>query len=151
LIVVADTDIFMQHFTDRSGKTDFIVFLVLMAGTAFRYSGQFRNKNVFWQNAVKNSPSSPLAHRNRGAMLYLDGDMEGAAGEYKAALQLNENEQMVHNNLGLIFLRQGNYSEAERYFRKEININPNFANAYYNLGLVYWAQKKTHDAAFMWK
>ena len=115
------------------------------------YSRNFKDKMAFWKNAAENSPHYPLAHRNLGAMEYLNGDLVNAEKEYKIALAENPTEQMAHNNLGLIYADENKLAEAEDEYKKEIEINPYYDNAYYNLGLLYWQEKKYDEAISNWK
>jgi hypothetical protein len=117
----------------------------------FVHSRNFTNKLSFWQNAVQNSPHYPLAHRNLGAIEYLDGNIDEAEKEYKIALELNPNEPMAHSNLGLVYAQQNKLAEAEEEYKKEIEINPNYDNVYYNLGLLYWNEKRYDEAISNWK
>ena len=116
-----------------------------------RHSFNFANRLAFWNNAAQNSPHYPLAHRNLGAMEYLDGNLENAEKEFKAALELNPNEEMAHNNLGLVYVSKGKLKEAEEEYKKELEINPYYDNAYFNLGLLYFEQKKYDEAINNWK
>ena len=115
------------------------------------HSQNFKNRMNFWQNAVKNSPHLPLAHRNMGAMYYLEGLFDKAETEYKESLELNPYEQMVYNNLGLIYMNSDRFQEAEEEFKKEIEINPYYDTVYYNLGLLYYKQGKFEQAEALWK
>ncbi len=131
--------------------TTIVVLLFLLSLITFTYSFSFRDRLSFWTNAATNSPHSPLAHRNLGAMYYLDGQMDKAEPEYKKALALNPLEQMAHNNLGLIYMDRGNLSEAENEYKKELAVNPNYDNAHFNLGIVYAKEGKLKEAQDLWK
>ena len=126
-----------------------LIIIILSVITLFHIQA-FKNRMNFWQNAVKNSPHSPLAHRNLGAMYYLDGFLDKAEAEYLGALNLNPAEQMVHNNLGLIYMNQGQFQEAEKEFEQEVKINPLYENVYYNWGLLYYELGKTKEAEALW-
>jgi hypothetical protein len=115
------------------------------------HSRNFVDKLAFWENAVQTSPHHPLAHRNLGAMEYLNGDLVNAEKESKIALELNPNEQMAHNNLGLIYANENKFAEAEIEYKKELENNPYYDNAYYNLGLLYWQEKRPDEAITNWK
>ena len=115
------------------------------------HSQNFKNRMNFWQNAVKNSPHLPLAHRNMGAMYYLEGLFDKAETEYKKSLELNPYEQMVHNNLGLIYMNTNRFEEAEEEYKKEIEINPYYDTVYYNLGLLYYKQGRLSEAEALWE
>ena len=93
----------------------------------------FQNRLIFWQSAVFSSPSSPIAHRNLGAMLYLDGRKDEAIVQYQLALQANKNEPMAHNNIGLIYMEKGDLQAAESEFKRELEINPGYDKTLINL------------------
>jgi tetratricopeptide (TPR) repeat protein len=125
--------------------------LIILSVITLIHSSNFRNRMNFWQNAIKTSPHSPLAHRNMGAMYHLDGFLDKAEREYIEALKLNPAEQMVHNNLGLIYMNQGDFTKAEGEFLKEIEINPYYDNVYFNFGLLRYKQGRIDDAAILWQ
>jgi len=128
------------------------IFLILLcSAVTFTYSGQFKDRNTFWKNAVKNSPHSPLAHRNRGAMYYLEGKKDKAIEEYNQSLALNPSEPMAHNNIGLIYMDRGDFKTAEEEFKKEIAVNPKYDTVHFNLGLLYYKQKRFDEAVLLWK
>lgn len=111
----------------------------------------FKDRMAFWRNARENSPHSPLAHRNLGAMYFLDGKMNEAEEEFKESLKLNPKEQMAHNNLGLIYMNRGNLEEAEKEYDKELENNPTYDNAYLNKGILYYKLGKFYEAIDAWK
>ncbi len=123
-----------------------LVFMVLN----FFHTAKFRDKLVFWQNAVIDAPHHPLAHKNLGAMYYLDKNLDSAEKEYKIALELNPNEVMTHNNLGLIYMERKDYAKAEEEYKKELEINPQYDNAYFNYGLLLYTTGRADDAEKFW-
>lgn len=127
------------------------VLIVLLSAVTFNYSYQFADQYLFWKNAVKHAPHSPLAHKNLGAMYHLDKNIDQAEKEYLEALKLNDREFMVYNNLGLIEAARGNYKLAEQYYMKEIKINPLYDNVYYNLGILRLGQKRLDEAKTSFK
>ena len=124
--------------------------LVGYAAITFLYEGDYRDRLHFWKSAAASSPHLPLAHRNLGAMYYLDGDFIHASDEFQTAAALNPKEPMVHNNLGLILMRSGKLPEAEGEFNRELAINPGYDNALFNLGLVYYRAGKPDLAEAFW-
>jgi tetratricopeptide (TPR) repeat protein len=115
-----------------------------------QHTENFRDRLVFWQNAVKTSPSCAFAHQNAGAMYYLDTRMDDAKKEFSKALELNPDEPMAHNNLGLIYAGKKMFPEAETEYLQEIKINPGYDNVYYNLGLLYYNEKRFEEAEKAW-
>jgi len=144
----------LSHFIETTAKNIniallFALLLVLFVTTLI-YSRNFQNKISFWNNAVNNSPHAPLAHRNLGAMYWIDGRPFDAEPEYLKALELNPYEPMAHNNLGLIYAQRGDYDNAFKEYEAELKNNPNYDNAFYNMGLAYWSAGKKEDAAKSW-
>lgn len=129
------------------------VFLLVVLSFSFLnllHSSKFKDRISFWSSAVKTSPSHPLAHKNLGAMYYLDGRYNEAKEEFLKAAKINFEEPMIHNNLGLIYMRENNLEKAKEEFELELKINPNYDNALFNLGLLYWNQGDKQKAAEMW-
>lgn len=151
-IVILETDFIKKiDFKKRSSLIIVSILIFIFSAITLFHSRNFVNRLAFWNNAVKNSPHYPLAHRNLGAMEYLDGNINKAEEEYKKALELNPQEEMAHNNLGLVYVKQNKFKEAEEEYKKEIAINPNYDNVYYNLGLLYWNTKRYDEAIDNWK
>jgi lipoprotein NlpI len=151
-IILLETDLVKK--IDLKKKSVLIVvgsFVLAFSIMTIVYSRNFANRLVFWENAAQNSPHYPLAHRNLGAMYYLDGNINDAEKEFKTALELNPNEEMAHNNLGLVYANQNKLAEAEEEYKKELENNPYYDNAYYNLGLLYWGQKRYEEAKDSWR
>jgi tetratricopeptide (TPR) repeat protein len=131
---------------DAAGLT-----LAALALIAFVHSRAFADRLSFWQSAAATSPHSPLAHRNLGAMYYLDGQLEPAEAEYRKALGLNPGEPMAHNNLGLIYVQQGRLKEAEAEYRQEMAVNPKYDNVFLNFGILCYKEGRFEEAAAFWK
>lgn len=138
-------------FTPRRCKAAGIAIVGLFAAITFLHSGNFKDRLSFWENAAQKSPHSPLAHRNLGAMYYLDGLPDKAEAEYKTSLELNPSEQMAHNNIGLIYVGRGNFQEAEEEYKKELAVNPLYDDAHFNMGLLYYKMGDFKKAEYLWK
>lgn len=117
----------------------------------FFHQNVFADKFTFWLNASENSPSSPLAQRNLGAMYHLEKKYDLAEKYYKRTIEINDLEPMVHSNLGLIYANRGDLTGAEREYLKEISFNPGYDNAHFNLGLLYYATKRIEQAKKEWE
>lgn len=128
-----------------------IVMILLFLSVTVMHSLNFRDRLVFWKRAVRDSPHSAFAHKNLGAMFYLDDNLQPAGDEFKKAYELNPRETMVHNNLGLIFMRAGKFAEAEGEFQEELRINPAYDNVHYNYALLKYRQGKPEEAVALWE
>ncbi|MFH0855806.1 MAG: tetratricopeptide repeat protein [Candidatus Omnitrophota bacterium] len=151
-ILLLETDIMKKlDFGLKRNFTAASAVIILFAAITFFHTGNFRDKLSFWLNAVKNSPHSPLAHRNLGAMYYLEGSLDKAEPEYKKALELNALEPMAHNNLGLIYASRGELEAAEEEYKMELAVNPDYDDVRFNLGILYYNQGKPEEAEKLWK
>jgi hypothetical protein len=152
IIVLLETDLFKGFDLKRlKYALPATLVLLLFAGLTFSHLEDFRDRLHFWANAARTSPHSPLAHRNLGAMYYLDGQPDKAEPEYQKALELNPQEPMAHNNLGLIYMARGRFKAAEAEYNKELEINPDYDNALFNLGLLYAREGRFKDARALWE
>ena len=128
------------------------LFILLIFCTITVIHGQnFKNRLSFWNDATVHSPHAPLAHRNLGAMLFLNGRMDEAKPEFEKSLELNPEEQMAHNNLGLIYMNKGEFEKAEKEYDEELKINPYYDNAYANRGILYYKMGRFDEAVDSWK
>ncbi|NCC24322.1 MAG: tetratricopeptide repeat protein [Deltaproteobacteria bacterium] len=86
----------------------------------------------------KPQPQSPtLRHINRGAILHVNGDLEGAREQYEQALSLEPANATALNNLGFVLAQQGQLSEAMQCYERAIALAPERSTAYSNLGNAY--------------
>lgn len=128
-----------------------VLIVCVFAGSSYVYAQAYQNRISFWSHAVKQSPHSPLAHRNYGAMHFLDGHYHEAEKGFLTALELNPREPMVHNNLGLIYMNRGDFINAEKFLKAEIYYFPTYDNAYLNLGILYAKQDLWEKAVTAWE
>lgn len=151
-LILAETGAVQRFFRSKKAPIVFVIIvIVVFSSINFVHSKNFKERTVFWKNAAENSPHSPLAHRNLGAMYYLDGELDKAEGEYKKSLELNPFEEMAHNNLGLVYADKGDLNKAEEEYQKEIEINPIYDDVHFNLGLLYYKKGEKEKAAESWK
>ncbi len=127
-----------------------VLFIFIFSAITLVHSYNFKDRLMFWKNAVKTSPHSPLAHRNLGAMYYLDKKYDMAQSEYRKSLELNPREPQAHNNLGLIFMNKGQFKEAEQEYAKELENNPDYDDVHFNFGLLRYRQGRFKDAENLW-
>ncbi len=152
IILLLETDLIRNNIDlHKKGLALSVLVIVLFSALTFINSGHYKDRLTFWESAVKTSPRHPLAHRNLGAMYYLDGMPDKAESEYRKTLELAPNEPMVHNNLALIYMDRNRLKEADAEFMKEIAINPAYDNAHFNLGLLYYKEGRLKEAEAQWK
>jgi WD40 repeat protein len=77
---------------------------------AFHLAGDFFRAIPAWRVALKYNPKDYFAHNNLGALLYEAGRKNEAAGEFKAAINLNiddEDHYEAHTNYAKYLLDKG--------------------------------------------
>mgnify|MGYP002347915773 CR=1 FL=1 len=153
LIILAESDWLysLSKINNKIYLSVTLIIIITFGAINFFHQNNFRDRLSFWINASENSPSSPLAQRNLGAMYHLDKKLELAEKYYQKAIELNDLEPMVHTNLGLIYASRGSFGPAEREYLKEISFNPDYDNAHFNLGLLYFGMKKYDLATEEWQ
>jgi len=79
-----------RFFTSKMVMVISLVVISCFTFLTIRHLPNFKNNISFWSFAVSKSPNSPLAHRNYGAMLYFNGQLDEAEEQYKEALKSYE-------------------------------------------------------------
>jgi Tfp pilus assembly protein PilF len=152
IIMMLETD--MLKNLDMEKPRVFLICAAVIAVLSFMsfiHSRDFSGGKVFWENAVRTSPHSSLAHRNLGVIYYMNGQIDEAEKEYRKAFDLNPYEPAIHTSLGLIYFKRGKYRAAEEEFKKEISLNPFSSDVHHDLGRVYAAQQRYKEATAEWK
>jgi tetratricopeptide (TPR) repeat protein len=84
--------------------------------------------------ATLEDPSHVAAHRERGHMLWRNGELEAAEQSIRAALGLNEDDPWAHDYLGHIFSSSGQTEDAKREFLRAVNLRTDVPIFHCNLG-----------------
>lgn len=92
------------------------------------------------------SQIDPEEHNRLGVKYLSEGNLDSAAGEFKAAAAARPKYAEALCNLGVVLGRQGKEQEAEQTFREAIQGNPQFEDAYVNLSLLLERQKRLGEA-----
>jgi tetratricopeptide (TPR) repeat protein len=79
------------------------------------------------------------------AHLAADGDVDGAIGAYRRALELNPNSVEAHSNLGGLLLARGDPAGFE-HAHAALRLDPDCGSAHYNLGMA-WHRAGRDDRA----
>ena len=124
--------------------------LIVFCFLTLIHSHHYHNQFSFWENAVQTSPHSPLAHRNLGAMYYLEGKFKEAKNLFRQALVINPKEKMANMNLGLIAMQNHNFRQAEMHFLREARINPYYDSVYLNWGILSYQTGRWRKAESLW-
>jgi len=126
--------------------------LAAFVPVTWTYVSAFQDRQTLARAAVDSSPSSALAHLQRGDAYYtIQHDLDQAEGEYRQAIDIDSRELVVHNNLAVVLMARSRFSEAEVELRKELEMNARYAAAHYNLGIVLRKTGRPDDAAIEWE
>ncbi|MBK5298229.1 MAG: tetratricopeptide repeat protein [Vicinamibacteria bacterium] len=86
-------------------------------------------------------------HVKRGLTLQKQGDVAGAIAEYEAALAVDPQLASAHVNLIALYGRQQGWEKAESHYRALEPLGSVPAEAHYNFGICLAAQRKSTEAA----
>jgi tetratricopeptide (TPR) repeat protein len=114
------------------------------AGNARMKGGKAEEALAEYDKAVKDLPTEPGAHFNRGAALYVLSRFDEAAGEFLRATEAKTPalKASAFYNLGNSYFKTDKYADAIAAYRRSLSLDPNDIRAKWNLEL---ALKKKKD------
>lgn len=86
-----------------------------------------------------------------GALLFMQGDLEGAIREFRDAIRLSPDSPVPHNNVGMALHLKDHFSEAQTELLIAIELEPSYAAAWSNLGFVLFEHGDLAAAVERWK
>jgi tetratricopeptide (TPR) repeat protein/peroxiredoxin len=122
----------------------------LSLGTLFFQRGYLDEAAVWFQQALRDDPSSAEAQYGIGSV-YLNQNNNAAARdafERSVKLQASYPDTLpdAWNNLGVIATREGRVQDSVGYFERALGLSPNHLLSLDNLGNAYRAQKQWEEA-----
>jgi len=112
--------------------TIFLIFSCL----SFEYVDKFKNKEIFWINAVTSAPNSDIANAVVAGILLENGIYEQAEQKYLKAIKLNKNSKH-YVNLAVLYMKTNKVEQAKQTLLQALALNDNNCLVYYNLALIY--------------
>lgn len=91
------------------------------------------------------------AREKQGYLLMQQGDYDGAAAAFDAALKMNPRLKGAQTGKGLVLLRKGDSQAAEAVLKEALVLNPNPSPTHYALGLVYESRGDYANAVLQFK
>lgn len=120
----------------------------LRQGLYFMSVADYKEAAQVFAKAVVKNPEEPYPHIFLGIALYWQGQVDPAMGEYRAALELDQNNAEAHQLIGIAYAWKGNIEQAMESFKRAIEIDANRPDTQMNLGSTYAALGKFEDALF---
>ena len=111
-----------------------IVLVALMVISQIQV-GYWADSITIFEQAVKATDGSWVAHSNLGKALTDSGRSAEAFKHYAAAVRYNPNSAHAHLNFGSGLLARGKIDEAIEHFRQALQLVPNFPEVHNNMGL----------------
>ena len=154
-----------RHVRAVSDLTAIALFYSNRGGELLR-AGKQQEARQWLETAVGLDPELARAWINLGVALRRDGDLDGAEGAYRRALEVDPAAHSAYQNLAAVLrlrgrereaeelmslgdlsLRHGRLEEARRYYRKALRLARRDAETYAAMGLWALATGDVHDAA----
>jgi tetratricopeptide (TPR) repeat protein/phage head maturation protease len=95
-----------------------------------------RSSRRFAGEAILLDPEYVNAYFNRGVVMGILGDFEGALTNYDEVISLNPTLATAYNNRGYTKRELGDYGGALADFDEAIFLDPEYADAYHNRGIL---------------
>ena len=95
-------------------------------------------------------PDNARAHEFLGRSYSLEGEIDKAVSEYRAALVIESTNVRVHYNLGILYGQLQRYDEAILAYRSALRLNPRHLKSYYNLGIALRRAGRHTEARRVW-
>ncbi len=101
--------------------------------------------NTFAKAVIKN-PKEPYAHIFFGMALYWTGKVDAAMGEYKQAIELDQDNEEAYQLLGIAYGWKGDTAKAKENFLTADKLNNKRPDVKMNLSSVYAAEDNLDTA-----
>jgi protein O-mannosyl-transferase len=95
----------------------------------------WNDSEVLFRHALAVTKDNYIAHINLGVALELEGRLDEAVAEYRAAETIAPNRYQIHNNLGNYLEHQGKPAEALAEYREAVRLNPKLPELHNSLGI----------------
>ena len=109
---------------------------------------KYKDAEQSFAKAVIKNPQEAFPRIFLGMALYWQGRVDAAVAEYKAALELQPDNDEARQLLGIAYAWKGDIKAALEEFKKAIEINPKRSDAQMNIGSTYAALGRMEDALY---
>ena len=113
------------------------IILLVFTVAAARQVAWWKDGDTLFQRALAVTENNWFAHISLAAARGMQGDLEGAAIQYREALKIRPLDPILLNNLGFILGRQGKIDEALEHFREATRLKPDYPEPLFNTGVLF--------------
>jgi predicted O-linked N-acetylglucosamine transferase (SPINDLY family) len=113
---------------------------LIARGNEAEKNGKLGEACELYRKAVQAAPSYAKAHLNLGIGLEATGDVDGAIGQYEAALVIDAADTYANYNLAKLLYARGDLARAEPLLKAALESKPDFPEAQVVLSNVYDTQ-----------
>ncbi len=148
LFFIESTEIFYMSKKRLIGIFIILLFLIFCS-ISYIQTDKFKNKKIFWINALLDNQQSAIANANIAGLLTDAGNFSEAENKYLKAISIEPWESKHYVNLAVMYIKTHNIEKSEKYLLAAVNLNPLNEMAYYNLAVIYKHQGKKQQALEM--
>lgn len=116
-------------------------------GVAYVHAKNYATPLAFYDKAVQGNPRSSLAYTNRGLVRENQGDVQGAADDYTAAINIDPTYAQAYVNRGNRLGAAGDAQRAKADYLMALRYKPSLFPARFNLGN-YYLDAQQLDSAY---
>jgi tetratricopeptide (TPR) repeat protein len=124
----------------------FIILILILGIGTFQRNKAWKNELVLWQDTVKKSPQSKMAHSTLAATYDSLNRLEEAEREAKIAISIDPNFDHAVYILGDIYIKKGLLGKAAEEFNKLTTLRKDNTFAYDYLAAIYGMQGEYEKA-----
>ncbi len=121
--------------------------IVCLAAVTIRQTTLWRDDRTLFEHAVAVTRGNWMARNLLGNALVDEGDLAGAEGHYRLALEARRSYAKARYNLAYVLQRQGRLTEAADEDLLVIAGDPFYVEAFNNLGTIRFLQGRIDEAA----
>lgn len=128
------------------------VAIAVFGSIAWQRTDSFRNRIVFWEEAVRTSPHSAYARMMLGARYYLDkvrprkADGERLLWE---AYRMDSTQKYINYYIGNLYWDRGEFDRAKAYYQRELAKIPTWPELYFRLARIAFEEKQLDSARLL--
>ena len=117
-----------------------------MLGNIFSIIGETDNALIFWSEAVRINPNSPITLTNMATVYLNKGDLPTAEEYAKKAINLDKKSIDAYRCMQKIYQKYKNYDQMEFFLKKIIKYNPYDPEANFDFAYLLFLRHEYIDA-----